>query len=232
MTRDSSVSTAALVSAMALILLLSGSSVASAAPITFDFEALPLQQSTAITSTVNGLTLVVTRSDGSLIAVQDLNSPTVQVSDFGHRNLSNFLGPSNATAAQAALVLNFSSPVFGGSISFGDLGGSFLHDDDSPVVLTAFSGANGTGVNLGSTSVDYPANLGFLDQGNGAIRNATFNAAGIRSFTLSSGGVAPGTLYFDNLIVETTAPVPEPASLLLLGISLGGVLGRRRARHK
>ena len=86
------------------------------------------------------------------------------------------------------LILSFSAPIASGSISFGDLGGSFPHDDDSPVVWTAFSGLNGTGVNLGSNSVDYPNNLGFLDQGNGAIRTVAFNAAGIQSLTLSSAG--------------------------------------------
>src|SRR3954466_6544799 len=114
MTRDSSGSGSVHLTALAVMILLASGSITSAAPITFDFEALSVQQSTAVTSTVNGLTLVVTRSDGSLIGVQDLNSPTVQVSDFGHRNLSNFLGPTDATAAQAALILTFSAPVFGG----------------------------------------------------------------------------------------------------------------------
>jgi hypothetical protein len=230
MTRCSTASTGNILSAMVFGILLVGSSNVSAAPITFDFEGLLTQQSATITSTVSGLTLTVTRKDNANIAIQDLNF-VPQVPDFGHRTLSNFLGSSNATVSDATLVLSFSAPISSGSISFGDLGGTFPHDDDSPVVWTAFSGLNGTGVNLGSVSVDYPSNLGFLDQGNGAIRTVAINAAGIQSLTISSGGTAPGTLYYDNLAVNPAAAVPEPTSLLLLGTGLAGVLARRRTRR-
>jgi PEP-CTERM motif len=222
---------------LALVALVLAVSVrnAQATPITFDFEELALSGASGVatvTSTKSGLTVTVTRADGANIGVQDLNSPNTQVSDFGHRNLSNFLGPGNATSAQAALIFTFSAPITIAAISFGDLGGTFPHDDDSPVVWTAFSGLNGTGVNLGSVSVAYPADLGFLDQGNAAIRSAVIGAGGIQSLTISSGGTAPGTLYFDNLRVDTvdTAAVPEPGTLTLIGLG-SAYLIRRRQRN-
>jgi hypothetical protein len=174
------------------------------APIRFDFEELALGGSSGlstITSTKSGLTLTVTRHDNASINIQNLNSSPI-VPDYGNRSVSNFFGLNGGTSSDAALVLNFSAPISSASISFGDLGGSVFDDDDSPVVLTAFSGPNGTGSNLGSTSVDYPITLGFTFQGNGAIRTATVNAVGIQSLTISSGGPFPGTLYYDNVIVH------------------------------
>jgi hypothetical protein len=51
-----------------------------------------------------------------------------------------------------ALVFNFSQAISDPSIQFGD----FDADDDTEV-MTAFSGLNGTGSNVGSNSVFYPA---------------------------------------------------------------------------
>src|SRR5438093_10907984 len=98
MTSHSTPSKWNILSTMVFGILLAGSSSVSATPITFEFEALAVQQSATITSTVSGLTLTVTREDGANVAIQNLNgSPTV--SNFGNRTLSNFLGPSNATVS-------------------------------------------------------------------------------------------------------------------------------------
>jgi hypothetical protein len=171
------------------------------APITFDFEELASNPSTSFTSTKSGLTLTVTRHDNASMGMQDQNFFIPTLTDFGHRTIVNLLGPPTATSSDAALVLNFSAPISSASISFGDVGDPFPRDDDSPVVLTAFSGSNGTGSNLGSVSGLYPDSLGFGIQGNGAIRTLTVNAAGIQSLTISSGGLSPGSLYYDNVVV-------------------------------
>jgi hypothetical protein len=152
------------VSAIVFGIMLVSSSSVFAAPITFNFEELaltPIGGTASVTSTVNGLTVTITRQDDANIAVQNLNGGSTTVSDFGTRTVSNFLGSSNAMVSDATLLLSFSAPISGASLSFGDLGGFASDDDDSPVVFTAFSALDGTGATLDSDSVDYPIDLGF-----------------------------------------------------------------------
>jgi len=205
-------------------LLVSLPSVGNAAPITFNLESLATGTFTSITDTVGGLTLTVHRADNANFNISDLSlvgGPPA----FGTRSISNFAGPFGPGAE---LILNFSSPISSGSISFGD----FDVDDDATVSLTAFSGLNGSGSNLGSSSIAYPADLD-IGNGDAAIRTLTVSAAGIQSLTILSGGPFPGSLEFDNIVADTApAAVPEPTSILLLGSGLVFAILSRRARRR
>ena len=110
MTNHSTASKWNILTALVFGIILIGSSTASAAPITFDFEALAIQTTATVTSTVSGLTLTVTRQDGATYNVQNLNGVST-VPAFGTRSLGNFGGSSNATSADAALIFSFSSPI-------------------------------------------------------------------------------------------------------------------------
>jgi hypothetical protein len=210
-------------------LLLLGARPASATTVTFDFESLsPATGLASVSLTLSGLTATFHRQD---------NAAELEIDGFvGPPNWgSASLLPGSVTFTDpgATLVINFSSPIISSLIQFGD----FDADDDGNVVLTAFAGLDGTGANLGSASVPYPASL---DVGNGDadIRSLTVNAAGIRSLTIIGGGAFPNSLFFDNLVVSddqivgppvviqppppdnTPTTVPEPASLLLFGTGL------------
>jgi hypothetical protein len=191
--------------------------------ITFNLESIATGTYTIVSETENGLTLTAHRADNDNFTIDNLSlvgGPPA----FGNRSLGNFSG---AFGPGATLIFNFSAPIVSGSVSFGD----FDVDDDSPVVLTGFSGLNGTGSNLGSSSVSYPSSLDFGVQGDAAIRTLTVSVAGIQSLTISSGGPFPGSLNFDNIVgVTPVAPVPEPASILLVGCGLLVMAASRRFR--
>jgi hypothetical protein len=187
--------------------------------ITFNLEDQTLNSSTtSISDTQSGLTLTVRRLDNSAFSINDVGAPPA----FGTRTIGNFV---SAFGTGATLIFNFSAPISSGSISFGD----FDADDDGTVTLTAFTGLNGSGSNLGSSSVLYPANLDIGSQGNAAIRTLTVSATGIQSLTILSGGPFPGSLFYDNIIATTpAAAVPEPVSMVLLGSGLAALVVLRR----
>ena len=43
--------------------------------------------------------------------------------------------------------------------------------------------------------------------------------------------IVPNTVYFDNIVLDPAAPVPEPASLLLFASGLAGVAFRSRRQR-
>ncbi len=184
---------------------------------TFDLESLNTGTFTSVSQAVGGLGIVIHRADNDIFEILDITGTPPA---FGSRTIANF---DSAFDAGATMVVNFTNPVRDASISFGDFAG----DDDGSVVLTAWSGLNGTGTNLGTVSIPYPASL-TLANGNSAIRTLTAPFFGIQSFTILSGGPFPGTMFFDN--VAATA-VPEPASMILIGTGLAGLAARRRSRR-
>jgi hypothetical protein len=129
------------------------------------------------------------------------------------------------------LVINFSQPVSNVSIQFGD----FDQDNDTET-MTAFSGPNGTGANLGSSTVFYPSNRD-ISNGDSAVATLGVNANGISSVVITSPFDAtnnpfPFSIYFDNLAIGAAATVPEPSTLALLAAGSLALMGYRLRRRR
>lgn len=125
---------------------------------------------------------------------------------WGSRALDGFAGCSSSP-----FVANFSSPITGFSIEFGDYGA-----DSDLFTLTAYAGINGTGPILGSTTFNYGYNY-FPTVG-----TASLSGLGGAQSVLFIGGApsCPNSLFYDNIVVA----VPEPTSSALLLLSLVGLL--------
>lgn len=119
----------------------------------------------------------------------------------------------------APIYANFSDAISDFSVQAFRTDGTFF----PTVTLTAYSGANGTGSILGT-------------------QTATFGGTGYQSTVISLSGLSgagsvailgssSGTVDFDNITANVSAPVPEPATwaLMISGFGLVGGAMRRRS---
>jgi hypothetical protein len=169
--------------------------------------------------TVNGLTLSLTPSAGVTLGLADESTFAylgVPLATVGHQSafdfgLGNSIGP---------IFANFSAGVSDFSLLAYKIAGTY-----APVIsLTAYSGLNGTGTVLGSTS----GSFGGLNYQAGSF--SLTGLAGAQSFAFAAD--TRGNVWFDNFSATATAPVPEPATwaMMVLGFGVaGGAMRRRRS---
>jgi hypothetical protein len=206
-------------SLLAGMIVIAGAAAAASAQ-NFDFSEFAASDfdagdRTTLSSTRDGLTMTLERSSGTTFSVTDLSVFGAPAS-WGSRSLSAFQPQDGFT--DDLFVASFSSPLTFASIQFGDYGA----DSDTPVILTAWSGPNGTGSIVGSVTETWVdgRNIETGDFGTATVATTTPFA----SITLKSSTDFPQSLFWDNLTVEV---VPAPAASLAFGM-LGLTAARRR----
>lgn len=185
----------------------------SQAAIVFDFEEFSPTAGGALTtlsSTKSGITMTVTRSGGGGFDIFDLSSNTFPVS-WDNRALDPF-----ANGAADFFVANFSTAINGVDVEMTDFGA-----DADTLTLEAYSGANGTGTLLGTSTFDF----GFASAPDYAAVSVLSNSPILSIRFRGGSNVAANSMYIDNIAIQ---PVPEPATLAALAAGVGLVLRRRR----
>ena len=194
---------------------------AQAAPIIYDFEGEAATAGGALTVLVlteGGLTMTLEREAGIPFDIFDL-SPYGAPASWGSRSLNPFFAEDSNTW----FVANFSSLIASFTIEAGDFGPS----DVDFLQIEAYSGPNATGVLLDSFLSPLCCfagpNFEFITGGVAAA-----DIASVRFIGGDGGNFFPNSMSYDNI---TADPVPEPASLLLLGAGLAGGVRRWRKRR-
>ena len=191
--------------------------------VNFNFETLSTTSGGSINTlgtSAGGLTLTLSRP-GSSFDIVDFTGAVP--ASFGARTLSPFFHQDSNTP----FLANFSSAISSLSIDMGDFGG--VDADLDTLTMIAYDALDGGGniISTATTTCCGGADPVFV------FTTLTISGAGIRSVRFIGGaGSTPNSVYYDNITATFgPAPVPEPATMMLLGTGLIGVAAEFRRRR-
>ena len=192
-------------------LIASQSSALAQTPVVFDFENLAATYSenanpcvfpprsgllSTVSMTVSGLTVGITRVGANFDIVANSGCQSGKPGSWGARSLDPFV----FNASNTPFNLNFSAGIVSFSVQWGDYG-----TDADNVTLTAFSGLNGTGVNLGSvTSATYSETTALPTVFTTSI--SVPSSTPIRSIRMIGTGSTGffNSIFYDNITIQST----------------------------
>ena len=193
--------------AFAAFIVLSAPAAVQAVVIVETFESFA--SGTIITNQLTGLT--VTALNGGNANIATASSPVVPGQPQG---IYNDWPGVFSSGFEFPLVFDFNTAgsSIGAIVDFGAIGAG--------LIITAYDGPGGTGNILGSATTTTEIFIGVAANG---IRSAIFQ---------NVNPASPASWLLDNLTYDTSAArVPEPTTLLLLGLGLAGLGFARKRLH-
>jgi hypothetical protein len=191
---------------------------AQAQPILFDFDTVPLSSPLPVDVTVSGITAHLSAT-GQGFSIQNANVLGFTPVGFSGRCIY----PSSVFPAD--LLVGFSQPMNAFSILYAV--DELATDSSATMRVTAYMGVNFVGTN---TAVAQPGT--WPTQTLGVTTVAPFDRVVVHyDSPPPTGGDYGPILMADNMLI-TPAPIPEPTSLALVALAVGGWWTRRRQRAR